>query len=147
MFEQVDINNPKRNLADEINLKINKKLELLFDQKQKFTTLMNEQSDINYYQTYESQKQKLEDRLNCSYNLSQLITLIVFVKTDLHYINEIEISQHNLLFLKNRIDKIIDILNEDIKAYKSVAYSLGIEINTVKELIHIKFPNERYNIN
>lgn len=127
---------------NKVNEEINKKLNLAHKNKEKFHKQMEDFQNRIKEDSYDNFKDKLEELLDVSFNASGLISLLVLIKSEL----DKQMRTYNSLALSSRITNAIKLLSEDITAYRSISYSLGTEINSLKELIAIKFPNQRYSI-
>ncbi len=139
MIEQVGIMSVT---SDSHNLFVNKQLNLAHKNKQKFHTLYDNLDKIEFSNTYEDYKRKLECYLEISYNCSALISLLVLIKSELNTY----LRNNNNLGLVSRIDIASKYLSDDLTSYKSISYAMTDQVKSLRELISIKFPNERYNI-
>ena len=141
-IEQLNLSSLNKS-SDTFNQDINSKLDLAHKNKEKFSKSMKLFLDTKYdNDDYLSVKNKLADLLQLSATLSGLITLLVFIRSELDKIQRV----NNILISNNRISSAQKLLTDDLTAYRTVSYSLSQDISTLRDLIQIKFPNERYNI-
>lgn len=129
--------------SDTFTLEINSKLDLAHKNKEKYSKSMKVFLEKHYnMDSYIEVKQKLEDLSQISADLNGLITLLVFVRSDLDKIQRV----NNIILSNNRISEAKKLLTDDLNAYKTISYSISENLKTCRDLVQIKFPNERYNI-
>jgi hypothetical protein len=97
-------------------------------------TVIESYKGKTYPRTYDGLVQRLEDRMDVSYNVSALISLMVLAKSGLEQL----LRERSMFAMNSRIGGHIKTLNENIQSYRSISYGVGGELGALKNMIMVK---------
>jgi len=103
------------------------------------TELLNTYKGKEYPKGYEGLMDRLDDRLNVLYNVNVLISALVLVKVEI----DKELRNNPAFTLLTKAQSLKTELSEYIASYKSISYSLGSEVNAIRDFLSLHYPEHK----
>jgi len=140
MMSKVAIGVKSTDGVNEAEAFLNSTMDLVHSEIKDITVLLNTHRLKNYDRdTYIGLKALIDDKLELNTRVYVLMSSIVLAKAEI----DMKLREKPNYALNSRFVANLKELSEYLGAYKSISYSVGSEIQVLKEFIYVKHPELR----